>query len=256
MVLLEPEGMDETYGGKGDKVVGGLNYLYRNNYDELQAAFKRVFTNLEDNGVSQYATDPTDLVHTSSPNIVLEEYNTWSGDDECKPFEASPGCKVDFNTTDSGGLKFLEAICGPPTFDNPAGYRCPDKGCPPSRGRCLTKAHPCGAEAAYGGGVYDPLLPTPAAPWTPFQRGRYFGAVLAEYIGSHKRPVQQTRFVLFPFSDGSCPTLYGAIQTADEFDRFIAGWKEAMAQPSGPFTYKTMSSFIYGAWGEPQWLRK
>jgi hypothetical protein len=253
MIILEPEGMDEMYGGIGNKVVGGLNYLYRNSYGDLEAAFRAVFTNLDDNGISQYATDPTSLTHTASPNIVLEGYNTWSGD-VCIPFQASSGCKVDFNTTASGGLKFPGAICGPPTAEHPAGYLCPTKGCPPDREACLTKAHPCGPNVAYGGGVYDPLLPLLTAPWTPYQRGGYFGSILADYLGNHERPMQQTRFILFPFTDASCPTLYGVIQTPDEFDRFIQGWKDAMAQPKGPFTYKTMASFIYGAWGVPKWL--
>jgi hypothetical protein len=259
MVLLEPESMDPTYGGKGTHVVNGLNWLYKNDYQSLQAAFKASFPNLMDNGISQYATDPLDLTHTAYPNVVLEAYNLWSGG-ECVPFGPSRGCKVDFNTTASGGLKYPSgALCGPPTPES-AGYPCPALGCPPGSGACIT--HPkekpgwkCDAAVAYGGGVYDPLLPTTDAPWTPYQRGGFFGTILADYLASHVRPVPEMRFIMFPFTDASCPSLYGAIRTADEFDRFVQGCKDSMAQPTGPFTYETMNSFIYGAWGLPRWLQ-
>lgn len=114
----------------------------------------------------------------------------------------------------------------------------------------------CDASLAYGGGIYDP-----AQKLTPTERGAWIGKILATYIGTGKAVPTGTdysRWILFPFTDGSCPTLAGVIKTADQFDQFLAGFKTAIAKtfvPDGS-SVTVEDWFVYGAWGTPPWFIK
>jgi len=108
---------------------------------------------------------------------------------------------------------------------------------------------PCDASVGYGGGIYDPSIPS-GNPWTPNERGAYVGTMLGTTFTSSAMPAD--RWMFFPFTNGSCPTLYGVITTAAQFDDFIAGFKTALMKNGQ--TQHAVDGLLYGAWGVPNWL--
>ena len=252
VIVLEPENMSPPYAA-----VLTTQYVTQN-YDLVRAAFVTAgFTGLVANGVALFATTFEQLASPQYRNVWFEAYNLWNRSELCLPFAASPGCKVDFNSNRPGrGLEFPGAQCGPD-------YLCPTLGCPFQQGACGGRGR-CDATVAYGGGVYDPGL-TPDPPgrtWTPYERGAFLGTITAEYlakpslVGSTFGPTPPaiSRTIYFPFTDASCPSLYGAVQTADDFDLFVQGFKDPLVRAE-VFTADLMDSFTFGAWGVPRWLR-
>jgi len=264
MIVFESESCDPLYlqtlcipGGDTKCVAQQSWFTYK--YADLLAAFKASFPNLQANGLSEWGTDPIVFTHAEGPslypNIWLEAYNIWSGP-KCNKCAQSPGCMVDFNSTvkcgDAGGLDFLGAQCGP------GEYACPALACPVGVKGCATKVR-CDASRAYGGGTYDPTV----GGWSAYERGGWFGSILTSYwnnkavlAGATFGPLdgQIQRFVYFPFTDASCPTLYGVIRTSTDFDLFVQGFKDQLIA-GGVMTAVQLSQLTYGAWGVPAWLQ-
>jgi hypothetical protein len=289
-IILEPENSGyPALIGTGPDSDQYLGYFYQQ-YDALFDSWKTFFPQLE--AISTFATAPWDLTAHQHKNpaggpqtpvaggVWLEAYNVWSADADCtacKPTKttttttcadcpASPQCKIDFNSTAKActpKLDFPGAQCGPD------GYTCPPKAC--GGHGCVTKVHPCGVGESYGGGIYDPTAPTGSTPWTAQQRGQFLGEIVSSNLNTTvgadnahfpkpgATPAELTaspRWIYFPFSDGSCPSLSGVIQTEAQYAEFLAGFKAALLKTAtaGTFTQPQLDEMLYGAWGVPPWL--
>jgi hypothetical protein len=247
MVVLEPEGSQYLSLIQLNEDTGFLSGGYITDASAVLTAWRAAFTNLE--SISCYATSPASMIDTRLAGVVLECYNIWNvqhggGATFCNKCAQSPNCLVDFNTTKKcgGTLQFPGAGCGP------NGYKCPALGC---NGTACVSHVQCGVSVGYGGGIYDPLKP-----FTTKERGTFLGTVLSGFYGPGKDSellATTNRWVVFPFTDASCPTMFGALTTADDFGVFLSAFKQALVD-GGTFKMSTLDKLLYGTWGTPKWM--
>jgi hypothetical protein len=241
---------------------GILLTAYDNDYANLLSQWQQYFPNLKEFCV--FATNPGEMTDPKGVNVWLEAYNLYNMDHtqtgpgvvtcnhchkDIKPADCpggcakNPNCRLDFDSSEKppcvGDLEFQGAVCGP--HNTPCKLSaCGADGC---------KTHvTCDKTYNYGGNIYDP-----ATPFTLYERGAFVGRILAEFYGPTPIPLPANRWIFFPFTTASCPTLRAVIQTPADFARFVAGFQDSLVEGK-TFTRLEVMGLTFGAWGVPDWL--